>query len=226
MTPQQDALLQGALETALADDQILGVMLQGSLARGDGHPGSDMDLFCLLHDHQSRPFASVMHEGILLERHFGDFDRTTRKLQANPMLVYGFLEGRLLYDPTGRLAGLVAFAQNVRDTYQTPPETLAGIVYWLQSARIKISAADSGGDWLKAAFVVSTTTWKMLEGLWALNNRPMPPSGSVLSHLPDLKRHPPDLDGLIDALFLGQTAARIGAAVTLIDWIVLSSHES
>ena len=204
----------------MGDAAILGVMPQGSLARGDGHPGSDMDLFILLRDGQHRPFAVETIDGVLVERHAKDFDGATRKLQENPIQVYGFLEGRILHDPSGRLAEIVAFARHLLDTYRTPPETLAGIIYWLRSARIKITASEYGSGLLKAAFITATTSWKILEGLWGVNDLPLPPSGSAPAHLSDLTRRPPGLDTLIASLFSGQTADRIAAAITLIDWVI------
>ena len=95
-----------------------------------------------------------------------------------------------------------------------------GIGYWLQSADIKVRAALEAGDELKAAFIAGTTAWKILEGVWAVNDRPMPPSGGVSAHLADLSSRPPPAADWFARLFLGDTSARIETALDLIGWLV------
>lgn len=82
------------------------------------------------------------------------------------------------------------------------------------------------GDNFKTGFLTSTNTWKILEGLWATNNRPRPPSGTVLSQLPALQHIPNDLDKLLTNIFTGTTPDRASASSQLIDWILQSLKEA
>jgi predicted nucleotidyltransferase len=124
--PLHRNLLQRELKRAKQDTRTTGVMLQGSLARGDGDAGSDLDLFLLIQEMQSS-FSSEIVEGVLVERHSAGLDYIKKKCQQNPTLVYGFLDGRVLYDPQGELAELVCYARELLRAYRTPPEVMEGI---------------------------------------------------------------------------------------------------
>ena len=201
----------------------MGIMLQGSVARGDHYLGSDLDLLVLLEDGRARNFRSESMSSILVERHYYDPTALMQKLDERPMLVYGLLDGKILYDPRGALADLVEYAENMLAGYSTPPRTIRDIDYWLFTSRIKLKAAHEAGDVPKAGFLASTTSWKVLEGLWAINDRPMPPSGAVLAHLQDLTRVPDDFDLRVRELFSGGTSQRVGACLTLMDWVLAAS---
>jgi hypothetical protein len=221
MSLVHERLIRDALTEAEGDPEVAGVMLQGSLARGDGYPGSDLDLFVLLRDGCRRPFRAEERSGILVEWHYADFEKAAAKVRANPMLSYGYLDARVLRDDTGRLADLARVAGEVLAAYRTSPEERAGILHWLRSSRVKMAAAADAGDTLKAAFVASTTSWKILEGVWAVNDLPMPPSGTVLARRGDLERVPDGWESLFVRLFLGTDAAdRVAAAREAIDWVL------
>jgi len=220
MDDDRDRLVSSALAEARADAEVLGVMLQGSTARGDALPGSDVDLFLLLRPGCARPFAAEVRGGLQLERHFADAGGARAKLRASPGLAYGFDEGRILHDPAGALADLAAFARGLLRDHRTPPAEMAAIVYWLRSARRKIAAARDADDRVRAGFVAATTSWKVLEGIWAINDLPIPPSGALPARLADLPRNPPGWPALFAAMFTGDDRTRIDAVLRAIDWVV------
>lgn len=213
-------LLQAVLDRALRDDEVIGVLLTGSVARGDAYPGSDLDVFMLLRDGCSRPFQSEVRQGIIVECGYADVDRARAKIERNPMRVYAYLDGRILYDPEGWLDQLVDLARACLEGYEMSGEQRCGIAYWLESARHKMIAAQEAGDRLQAAYVASTTSWKILEGLWAVNDMPVPSSGAVRAHIRDLPRRPPALEDLWRRLFAGDASNRVQAAITIIEWVV------
>ena len=219
MDEDRDRLLASVLVEARADAEVLGVMLQGSTARGDALPGSDLDLFVLLRPGCRRPFAAEERGGLWLERHHADADAARKKLRAAPGLAYGFDEGRILHDPSGELADLAAFARDLLRGHRTPPAEMAAILYWLRSARKKIAAARDARDSVRAGFVAATTSWKVLEGIWAINDLPVPPSGALPARLTDLTRTPPDWPALFAAMFTGDDQTRIDAVLRAIDWV-------
>ena len=224
MSPTHEDLIRHACERASADPEVIGILLQGSCARGDGYPESDLDLFVLLRAGCCRPFHAEEKLGVLVETHYADLDRTTAKIRANPMLTYGFVDGRVLRDDEGGLAILARIASEVIAAYRMPVAERDGIFHWLRSANVKMAAARSAGDTLKAAFVAATTSWKMLEGIWAINDLPMPPSGTVLSRRGDLTRVPDDWDALFERLFTGRNSdERVTTAREIIEWLL--AHE-
>lgn len=213
-------LAEAAVGRWSADDDVIGVLLQGSVARGDAHPGSDLDLFVLLRPGASRPFAAETVDGILVETHFADAAGARERMERAPMLAYGFVRGRVLFDPTGEVDRLMNHAAGVLAAYRPREDEVRGVAHWLRSARMKIAAALEAGDARRAAFVAGTTTWKILEGLWAVNARPVPPSGAVFAELPALDRGPADWNLVFDRLLLANAEERGRAAIEAIDWIL------
>lgn len=213
-------ILQELVEEASQQEDIVGMLLTGSVARGDALPGSDLDVRYLLPEGQSRPFQSAIHNGIMVERSYIDLPGAQSKLEVNPMEVYAYLDGWILFDPMGMLRHLTDRAKALFETYQFPRKEVNGLLYWLRSAQLKMTVAQRAGDLPKAAFVCSTTSWHILMGLWAVNDKPMPPNGSVLVHLKDLSKRPFDLEGQINHFFCGETSHRVQTAIDLIDWIL------
>ncbi|SRR5579883_346468 len=213
-------LLQEIVEEIRQQETILSLLLTGSVARGDALPGSDLDLRCILSPGHSRRFQSEFRQGILVELGYADLAQAQAKLENNPMEVYAYLDGQILYDPEAILIQLKTQAQHRFETYRMADKERRALAYWLLTARLKIHAALVGEDLLKAAFITSVNSWKILEGLWAANDRPMPPQGAVWAHLKDLSHGPPQVEGIVRSLFGGDTHQCIQAALDLIPWIL------
>jgi hypothetical protein len=214
------AILQEIVEETQQQEDILGLLLTGSVARGDALPGSDLDLRFILSPGHSRTFQSELRQGILVERGYADLTQAQSKLETNPMEVYAYLDGQILYDPEAIVAHLRTQARHFFATYQFPEKERHALAYWLMTARLKMHTALAADDLLKAAFITSTTSWKILEGLWAANEKPMPPLGSVWVHLRDLSKGPSHVEEVLKLLFCGETQQRIQTALDLIRWIL------
>jgi hypothetical protein len=106
------------------------------------------------------------------------------------------------------------------ETYRISGEERDGILYWLKSTRIKVVAAKDAGDRLKASYVSTVTSWKILEGIWAANDRPVPPCGAVWAHIKDLSKTPAYIEAWLQRLFVGNADDRIETAVEIMDWII------
>ncbi len=215
-------LLQEIVNEARQQAEIFGMMLIGSHARGDALPGTDLDLRFILSPGKSRPFQSETRDGIMVERSYADQTLAEFKLATNPMEVYPYLDGRILFDPLRVLAHLTTHAQSVFAQYQISEKERNEIAHWLKSVRLKITVASNARDSLKVAYIVSTASWPILTGLWAANNKPMPPNGSVWPHLKDLSKRPPALEELLTSFFCGEVEQRTEAALELLDWILTS----
>ena len=164
-----------------------------------------------------------MIDGTLVERHIWDVIGAKARLLENPVELYSYLDGCTLYDPDGLLAELEQLAGNRFETYQTPAHEKSAIFYWLKSASLKLNAAMAVGDTQKLGYYASINSWKVLEGLWAHNDKPMPPGGAVWVHLPDLQAVPEGLDGSLHELFEGDAQRRAQVMLELIGWLL--AHE-
>jgi predicted nucleotidyltransferase len=209
----------------LAKDEIIGLMLIGSVARGDAYPESDLDLYFLLENGLSKKFHSEVKNNILIEYKYADFNQVQLNLENNPMEIYSFLDGKILFDKKGFLNQLTQIAQRKYKEYCISENEIKGIFHWLKSSLNKINAALKANNELKALYVINTSTWVMLEGIWAINNKPMPPSGSVWVHINELSNRLTNLDKLLNNMFLGNTTERINSSIKIIEWILLNMEK-
>lgn len=201
------------------DPEVLGLMLQGSVARGEASPRSDLDLFALLRDGCSRPFRHVIRQGILVECHFADATSARRKLAERPALAYGFLEGKLLFGRADSFDAVIAHAKEVLRTYVVTDQQRQSLHHWLTSAKLKIRAALGEGTEREAAYLAAVTSWQIISGIWMVNGQPVPPVGSALRHLSKLSIRPPDLEATLDRLFLVEHPTSTQAALELLTWL-------
>ncbi|TKH10712.1 nucleotidyltransferase domain-containing protein [Bacillus wiedmannii] len=213
-------LVQPILNEYLSTDKVNGCMLIGSVARGDAYPESDLDFYILLEDGQKKKFHSEMREGILVEYKYADCNQIQVNFKNNPMELYSFLEGKILFDKRDDLKKLKEIAAYEFENYHVSSDKIKGISHWLHSSLIKMQSALKANDELKASYIVHTSTWTLLEGIWAINNKPTPPAGSVLSYIQVLPNKPIQLEALLHKLFLGDTKERIESAIVLIEWVL------
>jgi hypothetical protein len=136
------------------------------------------------------------------------------------MEVYSYLDGRILYDPQGGLRELVESARRRYETYRVPTQEKRYLAYCLRSAGVKLRAASGAGDDLKAGCAVAMSTWFIVEGLWAVNDKPSPPGGAVLALAGKLDRQPPDGENWQRRFFAGDCGMRVQAALEIIDWLL------
>lgn len=199
------------LEHAL-DQGALGVLLCGSVARGTAGPRSDLDL--RLYWLETRLFEAFVSHGVLVERHGHTLRQAALQLEATSRQLFAWTEGRILHDPTGQLLELQNRAGVLLAEYKTPPGERQGICHWLRSTLLKL---DSATDNAQRAFLVHTTTWKIAEGVCAVNNLPAPPSTLMWELLPTLPKQP---EGWLEALLLGSFQAREVAFRRTATWLL------
>lgn len=202
-----------------SDANIRGVLLTGSYARGDATPHSDLDYWVLLGGVRERQFRTEQIDGFWVEFHYRNLVQARDKMRQNPMELYSHLDGKPLYDPDRQLEQLRQEASELYNAYQLPDPERKALAFWLLSAKRKLEAAVATLDALKAAYVVSTSSWKVLEGLWALSNKPVPPSGAVLAHLKDIET-PLEPAPLMHQLFTASPEVRAQTTLKLMDWIL------
>jgi hypothetical protein len=132
---------------------------------------------------------------------------------------YQYIDGQVLVDKNGMLCILREEARQVYYQYRMNEADREAIHHWLYSAKIKIQAAIEAGDAMKASFITATTSYKILEGIWGVCNKPIPPAGAVLAHMDDLVEDIPHIKEWLKTLFLGSLEERNNKAVELMDWV-------
>lgn len=217
---QHKRLVQTIVAETLCTEKVNGFMLIGSVSRGDAYPDSDLDFYILLEEGQKKKFHSETREGILVEYKCAEVNQILVNFKNNPMELYSFLEGEILFDKSGDLKKLKEIARSEFENYRVSSDKVKGISHWLYSSLIKIQSALKANDELKASYIVQTSTWTLLEGIWAINNKPVPPAGSVLKYIKTLSIVPVNFEDYINRLFLGDTKDRIKSAIELIEWVL------
>lgn len=206
-------------ENLKQDPKVCGILLTGSHARGEATSGSDIDFWVLLRDVLERRFRAEAIGEHWVELHFRNFSQAKAKMQQNPIELYSHLDGKILYDPDYQLGQLLEFAQQQFENYQQPETERKDLTYWLATAQRKLKAALEQSDTVRMGYLASTNSWKILEGLWAANHKPMPPSGSIGYHLGKLEL-PFDSSEVAHLLFDAPTETRAKTALDLIAWVL------
>lgn len=210
------------LAEAQARPEVAGVLLIGSLARGNPVPGSDVDVLLLMDDGHSaeRPTQHEERHGIWVELHRRDSTWATAQMDRDPEWIYAYTEGRILHDPRSDLARLVAVAHDRFAAYRTPPGEKARLAFLADRTRDKVAAALTAGDLDRAATIVGFGAGGIIRLLWAAYDRPIIGPTNIWHHLPDLTGFPPEVSQQARALLLGDATERTEAAIAICDVIV------
>ncbi len=211
-------MIENVVAEAKRDPAVSAVLLTGSIARGDALPGTDIDVRYLATVDGPATFERGFEDDLLVERTFTDERSALAQLIENPMHVYAYLDGRILYDRDGALSRLRAEAERVFRGYRAPQQLKVDLAEDLRHPEDKIRVGLEAGDLLRAVYCLSTSSWGLIQGLWAANDRPLPPNSSVRPHLRDLAG-PEDLETQFERLFLGEPRQRAQTGLFLLGWI-------
>jgi len=220
------------LSEAQTRPEVSGVLLIGSLGRGNPVPGSDVDLLLLVSDGRSleRPTQHDERHGIWIELHYRDAAWAIAQMDREPEWLHAYLEGRILHDPHRDLAQLVAATRDRFGSYRTPPEEKPRLRFMVDRTRDKLEAALAAGDHDRAATIVGLGSGALIRFLWAAYDRPLVGATNIWLHLSDLADGPTALPQQVKALLLGDVTERVDAAiavcVAIVDRIDLTTAPS
>ena len=198
------------------DTSIDAILLNGSVAYGTATDLSDLDIIVL---GKRNDFISKLIDGVLVEIHYATFDKAIDKLKSNSMEIYKYLDAKIEYD-NGKAQEIIAYAENILEHYCVSKKERSEICYWLKSTRLKLRSAFSKQDVLLISYLISTNTWKVLEGVWAVNKMPIPPSSSLYRRYSKLKLIP--CQKWFEKLMIGSVKNRGNTMIEIIDWILNS----
>ena len=148
------------------------------------------------------------------------------QLDRDPEWLYAYLEGRILYDPRGDLAWLVATARARFADYHTPPAEKRRLRFLAERTRHKLQAALDAGEPDRAGTIVGLGAGAIVRLLWAAHDRPPIGPTNLWTQLSDLIDLPPRMAGEVRALLLGAPGERTHAAIAICDWVVAQLGES
>lgn len=209
---KQLEILDKEIDLLQQNKSTRGIMLMGSVAYGTATDESDLDILVLCDKDE---FVSKYIDNILVEIHFQKLITMRKKLESNPMEVYKYIYSKIIVDD-GKLTELSAEAHEIYNNYKTPDKEKKNIVYWLLATKSKLLSAIKNNDDVKISYLVSTNTWKVLEGVWAINNKPIPPS-SLAFNTHNVLSLP--LDNWFEGLFVEDILSRANTMIKIIDII-------
>lgn len=210
---KQLEILEKELQILKKNEKIEAVLLIGSVAYGTATDDSDLDLIVISNEDR---FESKYIENILVEIHFHKYSTLVKHLNNNPNEVYKYLYSKIVFD-NGQLKKLIAKAKEIYNSYCTPNKEKEDICYWLSATKIKLLSAINSNDEIKVSYLLSTNTWKVLEGVWTKNNKPVPPSSIAFVKNNELNCVP--CDNWFNKLLVGDNLSRANVMIDTIDWI-------
>lgn len=157
---------------------------------------------------------------MLIEFHYRDVVSARAQMDEEPMWLYAYLDSRILYDPTGELTALVAFAGERYAAFRATDAMKKRAAFMVDRTREKLQAAVDADDALRAGGVASTYAQAIMNGLWTAFDKPPLGVTEMWLRLPDLVGLPAGTEGLLRALFLGAAMERARAGIALSEIIV------
>lgn len=171
---KQMIILDKEIELLRRDPFVKGVMLIGSVAYGSASDDSDLDILVLCNKNE---FVTREENGITVEIHYSTYEKLNSKLDKIPMEVYKYLYSKIIFDDENNSFKILCEkALDIYESYSTDKELKDSIRYWLSTTKTKLISAINSNDEIKISYLLSTNTWKVLEGIWAIADKPMPPS--------------------------------------------------
>lgn len=209
-------LLKRIIPELRNDNSITAVMLMGSVATETENPNSDLNLFIL--SNKNKLHTEIMDD-IMVEYQYVTHETAQSKLDRAGSEVYHYLGSKIIYDLDGRLIKLMRSAMNKYKKYKTSEKEKVELKLWLHSTRSKIKSAISQDEILKSDFITATTSIKIIEAVFAINDVPLPPVSRMFHELTNL-RYIPEPDWF-DNLFNKNTEKRTETVLEIIDWTLM-----
>jgi len=197
---------------ALAErDDVLAVLIAGSVGRGEHVATSDVDLLVVTTEDSSLEVAPRrLVDGLLVEWIARpEPDWLARFDRPKTSWLYSFLEAEVLMDsgPAGRL---VKAARDVLDSYRTSAELRRLLATTLWHGQAKLDRAQAAGQPRELGYWAALCVESVLDGLYAARDVPLPAGARRLAYL-HLVPLTEDEDALIETMLTASPAGRFEA---------------
>lgn len=197
-------------------EDVLAVLLSGSVSRGEHMATSDIDLLVVTADDSSLEVGPRrLIDGLLLEwiarpetEWLSRFDR------PKTSWLYAFLEAEPLMD-SGPADRLERAAQNTLATYRTSPELRELLATFLWHSQAKLDRAQATGDPRELGYWSARCTETVLDGLFAIHDVPLPAGSRRLAYLGRVPLADEE-HTLIDTMLTAEPSRRLEATMRLV----------
>lgn len=142
------------------------------------------------------------------------------KMKTKPMNVYQWLDSKIISGDENIAQEIISIAKNIYQNYKSDLDEIKVVRKWLKSTRLKIKEAGYKDDDMLVGFNVSNILWKIVEGLYLVNDKPIPPSTTAFRRITELKRIPPDFVDQWQLVLIGDLDKRTSATLDLIDFVL------
>ncbi|MEV0186364.1 nucleotidyltransferase domain-containing protein [Streptomyces sp. NPDC050625] len=197
-------------------DDVLAVLLSGSVCRGEHVATSDIDLLVVTTEDSSLELAPrQLVDGLLVEWIARpEAQWLTRFDRPKTSWLYSFLEAEVLVD-RGPAVRLAEAARRLLATYRTSAELRELIATHLWHSQAKLDRAQASGDPRELGFWAALSVEWILYGLYAVHDVPLPAGSRLLAYL-HLIPLSADEDTLAEAMLTGSSPERLQAARDLV----------
>lgn len=215
---KQEQIIEKLLPEYRSDPNCLALLVTGSVSRKEASENADIDLLQVSSSEQ--PFRELTVDGILVEVKTHTKSGFIEKMKTKPMNVYQWLDAKVVFGDENTAQDIISTAKDIYKNYKSDPNEIKAVKKWLESTRLKIQESRNKGDDLSAGFYVSNILWKIVEGLYLLNDKPTPPSTTAFRRISELKTLPEDFPEQWRSSLAGDINTRTEATVALIDFLL------
>ncbi len=209
--------MQEITERCIRDSNVTAVFLGGSFARGDTNAYSDFDIFCI---GKKQRFVRYHHRGTTIEISVDRLSDVSKRLRADPAMVYVFHELRPLWDPHAVLPNVRKIVARFATSHPPTARVRGDLFLQLDDALRKIQGAVLTRNTKKARFIVARTLPKMLDALFVVNGKIAPPATHTFQHVHQLKILPPRFPSLWNRLLDARRVREVDAAQAVLNFLL------
>jgi hypothetical protein len=199
------------------NSNVLALCITGSVAREEAILGNDLDIILLTQEEVDSTEYRVGE--ILVEVGATTVDRALSKLEANPMYVYMWLDAKAIYDKHNSLQEIKGKATEVLNNYSPRDEDKRALKKWLTSVIDKINVAEKQNNQEKIGFLISNVLWKIIEGLYMINSKPVPASTSAYREVSKLENLPDQFEIKWKTLLTGNVEQRSNITIEFLQFL-------
>lgn len=196
------------------NENIRAMIITGSVAKGEAIEGNDLDvLFITSGDRISKEYRV---ENSLIEIGSVVLPQDLERIDQNPMYVYMWQDAKAIFDKDNSLSILKKKAEEVLSNYKPTEENRKALIKWLSSVVDKVETASKKQDFENVGFHISNVLWKIVEGIYMINDVPTPASTSALRRIKTLKVLPEDFNEIWVKTLLGDLKERTESTLKLL----------